>query len=460
MRRAFQPTLAIALLALVACGPSVGKPAARATSKPTGVTSTATPRPASPSPGPTPTHPPTATPAPVLLARPTGEVKLIAGVVRIDATYALAAGAKLVSNNGAAVLSAGGTLVANNSGNLVSNNGGAILSDHGTGYRLTQADAKAGEILPAAGMVVTVRSLADGELLPLGTDPAGQPVYEVLTNALGGFELYLPANTATLLVETRFPKATGKAASDPRLAYDLVSDVASDKLVIDEDTALVTRYARQAWTETILKFCLVEDSAGLVREISTDASYKEVMIQTIADFRAIAKETGLDKAPEASARAAAARISDALIARVALSEIKLSSATWSRWQGPEEPAIPALVDVLRQMREAIGAKLAVDPGYFAQQAYVQEVNARRAPLPPYEIRKAADLNELIINEYLATNRPRAETDVVFTSMGVGLDLEERMYAAVNAYIAAVMAVLIADPQAKETAYDLLRNHQP
>ncbi|MDB5099287.1 MAG: hypothetical protein JWM80_3708, partial [Cyanobacteria bacterium RYN_339] len=91
--RAVRSSLPLILFALVACGPvtSTGTKTAAKSPKPTTATSVqATPK-ASPAASSAPA------PKAALLVRPTGDVKVVAGVVRIDAAYAVgSAGAKLV----------------------------------------------------------------------------------------------------------------------------------------------------------------------------------------------------------------------------------------------------------------------------------------------------------------------------------------------------------------------------
>jgi hypothetical protein len=459
--RLLRSTLPVVLLALAACGP-VTPPSMKAGKTPRPVSAAAK----SPSPS------PTATPAPALLARPAGDVKVVTGVVRIDASYAVgAAGARLISNNGGTAVAAGGALVSNNTGNLISEHGGSLISDTGgsiisdTGgsYRLAEQPTPGqGEVLPAAGLVVAVRDLASGQLLSLGSGPGGKPVYEVLTNAAGGFELYVPANAGSLLLESRFPAASGKAA-DPRLQYDLLSDAPTQALVIDEDTAQVSRYARNTWKSTVTKFVLTDNEDGTVRDLDNNDNPLAPQVNAfVKEFHAEAVRVGLDKAPAAEVDALAGRIADTLIARVPLSQIVLSKAVWPSWTGPEEPAIPALVDVLRRCREATNAKLAADPGFFDKQDFLIQANKQQAGLglPPYEIRKSTDLNELVMEEYLAKNKTHGETEEVFTVIGVDLYQSERMYAAVNNYIGAVTLVLLTDESAKAKAYELIRSYKP
>jgi hypothetical protein len=391
-------------------------------------------------------------------------VRTLAGVVRIDAAYAIGAGgARLVSNNGGTAVGAPGRVVSNNTGNLVANNGGALISDKGSGYALAQAGPTpppVGTILPAAGLVLQARSLRTGEPVALGVDEAGAPVTAVYTNAAGAFEIYVPEGPDKLVFEARFP---GEAAADPRLAYDLLPAGLPSSLVIDEDTAQVTRYVRDACRGTIAKFVLTDDVETTVNDVVTEAADALVgpLTDLIREFRGVSAEVGLDKAPPADVQRVAGRMTDVVLDHLALDEVKLQKAYWDDWTGPEEPAIPALVDVMRQVREATTAKLAADPAFFEKQPYLAGANAARpAGTPAYAIRKPADLNAFIVNALVIPNAHHTETEEVFTSVGLPPYQSLRMYTAVNNYIAVIALTLFANTDgAKDEALAALRAYR-
>jgi len=233
--------------------------------------------------------------------------------------------------------------------------------------------------------------------------------------------------------------------------------------VIDEDTAQVSRYTRNTWKSTLKTFVLSDDVGSTARALGAeDGPYTEQLNAFITEFHAEAVKVGLNKAPAADVDTMAGRIADALVARVPLSQITLSKALWASWTGPEEPAIPALVDIMRQLREATNAKLAQDPHFFESQDFLVAINQERQAqgLPPYEIRKSTDIPELLMAEYLTKNRRNTDTEVVFNVLGVDLYQVQRLYAAVNNYIGAVTLVLLSDADAKAQAYALIDGYKP
>ena len=434
----------------------------------------ATPLPGPPAPGATaaPQASPTASLAPATLLKPATPSRTLTGVVRIDAAYAVSAsGASIITNNGATAVAAAGQLVSNNTGNLIANNGGALIannggaliSDRGAGYALAQAPAAPllGTILPAAGLLVSARALGTGAMVPLGVDAAGAPVAAVLTNAAGAFELYVPAGTERLVFEVRFP---GDAASDPRLAYDLLPANATDALVIDEDTAQVTRYVREACRGTIAKFILTDDVEKTVADIADDAAagLVEPLTALVREFRGLSGEVGLDRASAADKERVAARMTDVILAHVDLESVKLTQAYWPDWLGPEEPAIPALIDIMRRVREATTRTLTADAGFFERQAYLARANEELPEgQPPFAIRKPADLNHFLVQAFVIPNKHHTETEAVFESIALEKEQSQRLYAAVNNYIGVIAMTLFTDSEgAKTQALDVLRAYRP
>ena len=123
----------------------------------------------------------------------------------------------VLSNNGAGLISeAGGGIISDNAGGMISNNGGAILGK----MKRAVLDAEAlaiGDQRPVAGILVRVVDPSTGQALALGQDEAGQPAYEVATNAAGGFEVYLPLKVDVITVGQEYVQAgqTVKAGFGP-----------------------------------------------------------------------------------------------------------------------------------------------------------------------------------------------------------------------------------------------------
>lgn len=164
--------------------------------------------------------------------------------------------ASLISQDGGSVISNdGSTLISQDGGGLISQDGGGIVAQGGgnlaghASYQLQDTGAGAGNLIPAAGMVLWVQSLETGEKLPLGVDAKGQPVYAIYTNLKGGFTLTLPGNVGTHVDVRAFVPGKG----DVRLRYDqFASSASADGVAVNDDTAMVSEFMRNALGASLL----------------------------------------------------------------------------------------------------------------------------------------------------------------------------------------------------------------
>ena len=90
-----------------------------------------------------------------------------------------------------------------------------------------------------------------------------------------------------------------------------------------------------------------------------------------------------------------------------------------------DPALAAMVEVLKACRERATEKLRQDPDFAAKQPYMQAANAELPAAERYVIAKPADFGDFIVKEYLLTaRRPSEGIDEVFTSLGAGETLPD------------------------------------
>lgn len=445
--------------------------------------------------------PPVAPPAP--LSRPAGEVLVLRGTVAIDAAYAVGSGAAIVANHGAAIVASGavgivsnngGGLISNNGGNLIANNGAGLLSNNGAGlisdrgggivanngagmvttgasnvvanngagYRLLQAAPALGTILPAAGAVLGVVGLKDGGLIALGQDAAGQPVHAIFTDAAGAYEVYVPKDLAgNVVVRVRFPREA-QAAADARLAYDVITAPTAATARVDEDTSLATRYLFDAFAGRFREFLTTTDPEATTRALTSawvgaPPGLQELMLGLVREFRAEAEKVGLDKAPPAEVQGVARRIIETAMAPVDLDAIVVTQASNSLWKWPDEPALRGVTAALRGLREGAATKIAADPGFMAKQPWFVALNAGRTP--PLEVRKPADVGEIMVAEYYVRDMwgSYRKAQAVFDAFGVrvepgtGIDQVDRISAATSAILTTLGQALITDQDGAKTA---------
>jgi hypothetical protein len=441
---------------------------------------------------------------PMRLRRPDGPVQVLRGSVRIDATYALGAGSLvsdagggLISDNGGAVLALADIgLLSNNSGNLVSDQGGNIISDHASGIisdhasgivannsggrvsntmgALLQAPATAlgpGEVLPAAGMVVRARSLADGKPLALGVDATGAEVFTIRTDAKGAYEVYVPAAIAgNVVVTAEVPKS-----ADPRLRYDLLVPVAATEARgIDEDTSLVSRYQRQGYLNLLVDILVAPDIDALTTAYESydnvPVAVRSLMIAFAREFRAAGDAAGLTREPRARIEAVAGRVADAFMARVDFDAVEITEGALPI-TGPGRTdaerllgtrTIPLGVRLLRLVRERAAVIRADRPTFPAGDPWFEEANAalRAAGKPAIEIKRPSDVGLFIVDAFLTGGNARAYEDLARAMHAMLLDDDPETGVKISNALAtlntatalAAGAVMFGDPDAKDAAF--------
>ena len=438
------------------------------------------PRQASPTPG----AAATSTPSPAGLAKlaaPSAPTTRLVGDVKLDATYLVAQGAgAILSHNGGLIVAAGGlnligadgaSLVAAGAGNVISHNGGLALGPtggqlvgadgatlvgaDGASYALAQAPAMppVGALTAVAGLELRVFELASGKPVAVGEDAQGQPVYGVLTDAAGHYELFLPAGLAgNALVQARVP-----GHADARLAYDLVTTPGATLAfaqAVDEDTAIVTRYLRRAFARRLeAVLASAGDEQAIVKALlaGTEATPELAAIAggTLQAFRARVAEAGI---PAARHPEVAARVTDVLIGRAALADITLD-VTNTAWKGDAgEPALDAMRAILKSMRTAAATRLAsAGPESFDAQPYVKQANALRpAGAPALRVLKAADVGELLVEAYLSQGDVKNLQRVVeaFYTLGIPYTEADRLFAAASGIGLRLGTAFLADPEAR------------
>lgn len=343
-----------------------------------------------------PSAPPTLGPSP----SPQAATIALRGEVSIDASYVLALGrGQVIGNNGSGVVKLSGStmlddadigilshngasILSHNGGSLISDKGGTIISQNGAGYALLDVPS-VGEVLPAEGMGVRALSLTTGKAL----GPA------VATDSHGDYTLTIPASERdNVLVVAQVPGASAAdpILADPRLLYSVTASPGGASQVLDEDSALVTRYLRQSYSAVLLQFLQSKPGAPLVFTVPLPAG-TQAIAQSLAD-QLRQEAAGV---PAASYPALADRLADVALSQVDLAHAHID-ATGTPWKGPDELAVPAMVAIMRAVRTAASAKMSADPHYFDSAPYVLKINAARPAEAAYHIVRPSDLGDFTI----------------------------------------------------------------
>jgi hypothetical protein len=318
----------------------------------------------------------------------------------------------LAADLGDGTLVAGGAVVSTGGNGLIGNNGGGVVSTGGNGYMLAQGETPAvGTELPAAGMLVSVVSLADRRYLPLGTDPDGEPVHAVYSNAAGGFEVHVPADApANLLVV-----ATAPGAADRRLSLNVVVTSRGEEAAVDELGRLVTRYLRRAFTGRLVAALRAPEAAKALAAVEptlTDRSRAD-LTKLVDTLQALAQEAGLPAdADDARLGRAAQRLVDLGLADLDLAALEIDAADLAIWAGrPPMSVLAGYRTNLGDLLAGAAARLRADPQAFSQAFLADVVNAPDGDRgsPPIgdwagAIRTPGDVGEFLLVEYLSSLR--------------------------------------------------------
>ncbi|MDB5099866.1 MAG: hypothetical protein JWM80_4287 [Cyanobacteria bacterium RYN_339] len=441
-----KPSLGLLLaLALVACQPTLPVPQVRASAKPQAAASATPGVPAAD------THPPS------LLARPVGDVQVLAGQLQVDATYVAAnAGGRIISNDGASIISTNGSgiisndgasiistngsgiistngsgavgpgdvlfakggrvyagggnvvaegplavrgqsglgIISTNGSGIISTNGSGIISTNGSGYRLAAAPAPApGRMLPAAGMRVGVMDLDTQALVPLGQDAAGRPVTAIYTDLAGRYQLYLPAGRKHNVVVV----ANVPDTRDLRQLYAGVSAAGATALDVDEDSSRATELLRATLVGRLYQIVSARTAEAAIAGISPSAlpAGGSAIIATLQTFWRQAQAAGITAdRPVCERQDFAQRSADRLLAHVDLASLISSQAYDKDFADPPEPAIKAITEVFGMMRAAGALLLAADPHHFEAGAYLE------VTVPHDPVRRPTDVATFAEQAYL------------------------------------------------------------
>jgi hypothetical protein len=257
-------------------------------------------------------------------------------------------------------------------------------------------------MLPAKGMVVVALSVTTGE-----------PLTEaVFTDEQGRYTLKLPkglTENVNLVAAVPGTSETDPKLSDRRLQYSVLTRPSGAR-AIDEDTALTTRYLRAVFNNKVQAFF-----QNML--VASDLALKPYP-QGFRDMIAKAKAAKISQMPEPRQRVLYQRATRILMAMIELDATKAELS--------QDLALPKMVSILREFREAAGKKLAADPAHFTKASYITE-----QPLWGcyYVIKKPSDINDFLVTKYLAIGDELNlnKTTPILTDLGVPLDRKNMIF---------------------------------
>ncbi|MDB5097260.1 MAG: hypothetical protein JWM80_1681 [Cyanobacteria bacterium RYN_339] len=439
-----------------------------------------------------------------VLAAPKGASTELAGKISLDAAYAVSSGAAqlisdhgggFVSDQGAGLIANNGSgLVANNAGNLVgrdpaqisshlgaaltgkvklisdngggliANNGGGIISDNGAGLisnngggltgktkRTLLEAAAAGQVaLPVGGMLVGVRSLANGAFLPLGVDRAGKPVYAIYTNAKGEFTVHLPENQARNVLVV----ASVAGTQDTRLAVDLLArSVNAQGLLVDEGTTVITTYLRRTMASRLAEVFDPDPCHPVNDHGSASGEAIRIGLNSYESLFLAPEFKGL---PREARRRVLIRFADAVIANLDVEGVQIATGLepGAKITGA---ALPVLKQILHTLEAAAAERLNANPKAFDDATSVKIANLDRNGAPPVQVRTPTDLSEFLVGDFLSTNDLKRADLGKGIMLGLGLPAQNyiEMTSAGASMIASMVQVLSDEVSAKAVRETLM-----
>ncbi|MDB5100559.1 MAG: putative lipoprotein, partial [Cyanobacteria bacterium RYN_339] len=357
-----------------------------------------------------------------ILKAPPGASTRVQGTLVVDAGYMVRAGlgqvisndgnsavypaASLIGNDGAGIVAQGaGNLISNDGAGIIANDGGSLIGNDGAsllapakGRRLFAEAGGSGDQL-AAGFAIRALGLRDNRPVPLGVDAAGKPVYVVLTDAKGRYDLHLPEKLAANVRLIASPPGS----TDQRATFNmLVGSAGVQDGSFTEATSLWTAYVRKVLIGSI-RPAVMSDDGGHAR---ADEVASAIGIGTTGGpidmaYKAC-REEGVEKLEKPRRAFIVQRFVDAILARARLDVVGVGNQ--EGYEGDKNELVQhAFEDLLGQIRKGAAKALAQDPAYFNNRHYVISANARRAAAakPGFDIRKASDVGDFIVDEYFS-----------------------------------------------------------
>jgi len=324
--------------------------------------------------------------------------------------------ASLVGNDSASLIGRDGSTV------LATGRGNVIVSEAGPARarQLLSVSTKGGWVqpqrgllLPAAGMVVRARDTYTNDLVPIGQDAQGRPVFKIYSNTRGEFELFIPQDyQGTYLIQCE-PLAN----ANPRLQYQMFANAAapSSRVVVNEDSTAMVRYFMQGIGHDIYQ------------ELRRDAEFNDAIALKVARRiphlkRLVDALDGMPRLSPAGLREISLRMSGILIASAPpMQNVMMDAARhpypayFSALGRPPENAFGHLINLARQVRHQTALTLKQPVG----QARI--TNALRDlpqdfvwPYPICNIQRPTDVVDLLVSLYNRSEGSEYQPDGSFT----------------------------------------------
>jgi hypothetical protein len=343
-----------------------------------------------------------------------------AGVIAPNGASVLAAGSAVIAPNGAGLISPDGArVIANNSGNvvaakaeLISEHGNGLIGEHGNGLIAPNGGSLTGKVkrrlfasddglVTAAGMVVGLRSLVTGELVPIGKDGGGQDVFALYTNLQGAYRFAVPADVASTVEVV----AVAPGTADDRLVYrTLTAGTGTASSRVDDDTSVTAAYVREAIQALMLP--ILQGNLAAIQPALPKGS-ADVLMPALQKLEDTMPASGPKSWTPAQQRAQARRIAERILAEVDLTKSRpdttLVTEPYKGLHPADADCLAILAVQMAHMRGELARrfKQEADPTVFSRVPSVTGANQRDGVT--YEIKRPADYGMFVASVLVGAN---------------------------------------------------------
>lgn len=385
-----------------------------------------------------------------IVATDGGNVAVPANLIGMD-------GASLIGIDGATLIGMdGASLVDPDGATLVGPDGASLTGPSGRAYHLTQAAPS--ELVPAAGMWLSVVDTRTGFTVPLGLDDQGRAVHTIYTDARGGFTVHVAPEVAA---HTRLV-ARAPGLRDPHLVLSVFARGGAGPARIDEETARTTNFLRHVLAQRLLAIFTLdpaETEEAAAEGLKGDPTPAERMAAALGGTGVAAitdalKRVGALAMPPERQYELALLMADRLLVEIDYEHMTLGPIDASYVDPGAKAALEgknALDEVqgfFRRLTAAAAARLEgqADPSaWFAARPWLIEANLRKAPAQRQRLTRPQELGDFVVHEYLGANDQEAFEKVHEVIHDFGLPVLERDRlkavgeACVNQFLASLLA---------------------
>ncbi|MFN3430747.1 MAG: hypothetical protein ACK46X_12420, partial [Candidatus Sericytochromatia bacterium] len=280
----------------------------------------------------------------------------------------------------------------------------------------------------------------------------------VLTNNKGEYQVRIPeSETGNVRLIAAVPGKTAKdpVLDNPKLQYALLTNPASAESanLIDEDTALVSHFMRLGFADRLddlLKAQTVEQWEQELDNWMSQQSSKDLLLPLIKGMSTGMLNAKTYELSDEKRQELALRLADSVMYYTDFAKAKIDQTDKEYAHLPVEPAVGAMRDMLKQLREGANRKYGGNLAAFAENDFVQEINKIRKV--PYTFVKSTDIGDFAVTETMTVGADGVRVfnlSKLFTALDVDQAQVSRLRAAQYGLLMTIAQTMFLNTQAKD-----------